>query len=64
MEPRLAELELRYTELQDLVQSLSDVIYAQQREIDLLKSELAVLRKKVNEPGVVDARADERPPHY
>lgn len=64
MESRLDELELRYTELQDLVQSLSEVVYGQQRELDLLRSELAVLRSKVAEPGVVDARRDEKPPHY
>lgn len=64
MESRLDELELRYTELQDLVQSLSEVVYAQQRELDLLRSELAVLKRKVAEPGVVEARGDEKPPHY
>jgi SlyX protein len=64
MESRLSELELRYTELQELVQSLSDVIYAQQRELDLLRSEVAVLKRKVGEPGVVEARGDEKPPHY
>jgi SlyX protein len=64
MESRLDELELRYIELQDLVQSLSEVVYGQQRELDLLRSELAVLKGKVAEPGVVEARGDEKPPHY
>lgn len=64
MESRLTELELRYTELQEQVQSLSEVVYAQQRELDLLHSELAVLKNKVAEPGVVEGRGDERPPHY
>ncbi len=39
-------------------------VYAQQRELDLLRSELSVLRRKVAEPGVVEGRGDEKPPHY
>lgn len=64
MESRLAELELRYLELQELLQSLSETVYAQQREIDLLRSELSLMQKKIAEPGVVEGRGDERPPHY
>jgi|GEM_PF-4731262 len=64
MESRLAELELRYTELSELVQTLSDLVYGQQQELDLLRSQLAVLKNKVAEPGVVEGRGDEKPPHY
>jgi SlyX protein len=65
MEERITELELRYTEQQAALQALSDVVYGQQKSIDLLEAQLAVLRKRVEaEPGLVDAKADERPPHY
>lgn len=64
-ESRLVDLELRYMEQQELVQQLSEVLYAQQRELDLLKAEVAFLKKKLeSEPGLVDARQQERPPHY
>lgn len=65
MEQRLVELELRYTEQQAMLQSLSDVVYAQQKALDRLEAEMDFLRKRFDaEPGLVDARADERPPHY
>lgn len=64
-ESRLVDLELRYMEQQELLQQLSEVLYAQQREMDLLKAEVAFLKKKLEpEPGLVDARVQERPPHY
>ena len=65
LEARLMELEIRYTEQQQLVQDLSDVVYAQQKTIDLLLAELGLLKKKLEgEPGLVDAQAQEKPPHY
>ena len=65
MEQRISELELRFTEQQDLVQQLSDVVYQQQKALDLISAELRTMRKKLEgEPGMVDAKADEKPPHY
>jgi SlyX protein len=64
-ETRLNELELKFTEQQALLQELSDVVYQQQQLLDLLKSEVQVLQKKLHaEPGLVDAQDRERPPHY
>ena len=64
-EKRLIELELRYSELQHLLQELSDVLYQQQKQLDLLSAEVAFLKKKTEgEPGMVDASNNERPPHY
>ena len=64
-ESRLVELELRYMQQQELLQQLSDVLYAQQRELDTLRAEVEYLTKKVEgEPGLVDARQQEKPPHY
>jgi SlyX protein len=64
MESRIIELELRYTEQQRMLQELSEVVYAQQRTLDALTSELRILREKLPEPGLVDAAEREKPPHY
>jgi SlyX protein len=65
MEDRVSELELKYMEQQAALQALSDVIYAQGRSLERLEAELSLLRKRLEaEPGIVDARADEKPPHY
>lgn len=65
MEERIIELEIRFTEQQALLNELSEVLVGQQREIDLLKSKLALAEQKLQaEPGLVDASERERPPHY
>jgi SlyX protein len=64
-EARFIELELRYMQQAELLQQLSDVLYAQQRELDALKAEMDHLKRKLEgEPGLVDAKQQERPPHY
>jgi SlyX protein len=64
-ESRIVELELRYMQQQELLQELSEVLYAQRKELDALKAELELVKKKVEgEPGLVDARQQEKPPHY
>jgi SlyX protein len=64
-ESRLTELELRYMQQAELLQQLSDVLYTQQRTLDALKAEVELLKSKLaGDPGLVDARQQERPPHY
>ncbi|MGZ3459553.1 MAG: SlyX family protein [Archangium sp.] len=64
-ESRIVELELRYMQQHELLQELSEVRYAQQRELDALRAEVEHLKKKLEEePGLVDARQQEKPPHY
>jgi SlyX protein len=64
-ESRIVELELRYMQQQELLQELSEVLYAQRKELDALNAELELVKKKVEgEPGLVDARQQEKPPHY
>lgn len=64
-ESRFVELELRYMQQYELLQELSDVVYAQRRELDGMRAELDLLKKKLaDEPGLVDARQQEKPPHY
>lgn len=62
---RLMELELRYMQQAELLQQLSDVLYTQQKSLDALKAEVEQLKSKLaGDPGLVDARQHERPPHY
>jgi SlyX protein len=63
-EARITELEIRYAEQQRMLEELSTVVYDQQKTIDALTAELRDLKKKVPEPGLVDAQQHERPPHY
>ncbi|NVJ02202.1 SlyX family protein [Myxococcus sp. AM009] len=64
-EKRIAELEIRYMHQQELLQELSGVLYEQQKVVDRLRAEVDRLKQKLEaEPGMVDARHDERPPHY
>ncbi len=64
-ERRLIELEIRFTEQQHLLGELSEVLYAQQRTIELLQAEVHVLQQKMQgDPGLVDANQQEKPPHY
>lgn len=62
---RLIELEVRYTQQQELLQQLSDVVYAQQRSLEALQAELGLLRRKLGalEPGLTEGPPD-KPPHY
>jgi SlyX protein len=62
---RLMELELRYMQQAELLQQLSDVLYTQQKTLDALKAEVELLKSKLaGDPGLVDAKQQERPPHY
>jgi SlyX protein len=64
-DPRVDELEIRYSQLDRLVHELSDVIWRQQRELDSLRELTKQLRDKLqSDPGLVDASRNERPPHY
>ena len=64
MEERVVELELRSMAQQQTIEELSDVLYRQQKELDALKGLVERLSKKVEEPGLVDSKQQERPPHY
>ncbi len=62
---RLNTLETRYTELERLVEELNQAVYRQQQQLDALTLTVTRLEEKLKaEPGLVDAPADEKPPHY
>ena len=66
MEERIVELELRFTEQQQMLQQLSEVVYAQSQSLERLEHELAAMGQKLAamEPGLVDIAIPERPPHF
>ena len=61
MEARLVDLETRYTHLERQVEDLGQVVFQQQKTIDRLTKELALLCSRASG---VDATPGERPPHY
>jgi uncharacterized coiled-coil protein SlyX len=62
---RIQELEIKAMEQQRLLSDLSEVIYAQQRELDELSKLVSRLSQKLAaEPGLVDRNHDDKPPHY
>ncbi len=67
MEDRLVDLEVKASYADDLLDQLSDQIYRQQQQIDLLLHELRLLRERLPEAGTAAASRnlrDEIPPHY
>lgn len=60
-------IELRITYLERANNDLSEVVYRQQREIDALRAELAVVSGKLQAAlteQTVYTPEQERPPHY
>ncbi len=66
MEDRIAELEVKLSFAEDLLESLNATVFRQQREIDQLRREMAVLREQLaaSLPGDETAPRHEIPPHY
>jgi len=66
MEDRLVDLEVKAVYAEDLLEQLSDQIYRQQQQIDLLLHELRLLRERLPEAGASAPRnlRDDIPPHY
>lgn len=68
LEERLVEIELKLTAQEDLVQTLNEQVYQQQKQLSDLKALCAALVKRLGEvaddSGGPDAYTQERPPHY
>jgi uncharacterized coiled-coil protein SlyX len=66
-EDAVERLELKIAFLERASAELSDVVYAQQRQIDLLRTRLAELASQMEERSA-DERPytieEEKPPHY
>lgn len=67
IEDRLVDLEVKAAYAEDQLEQLSDLIYRQQQQIDLLLHELRLLRERMPEAGSTGAPRnlrDDIPPHY
>ena len=60
IEARVTEMELRYSEQQDLLDTLSDIIRDQQTTIERLQRELEHLQFMAES----QSKGPEKPPHY
>lgn len=64
-ETRLSDLEVKCAHLEKMVSDLSEVMWRQQKELDALKDAYRSVKERMgNDPGIVDASVNERPPHY
>ncbi|HEY5929011.1 MAG TPA: SlyX family protein [Burkholderiales bacterium] len=66
MEARIAELEVKLSFCEELVEELNKTVYRQQQQIDFLQKEIAALREQVKTSMPAEPRdaVDETPPHY
>ncbi len=66
MDERFEKIESKLSLAEDLLETLNETVYRQQRQIEQLQREIVVLREQVraalpNEPRNL---SDEIPPHY
>ena len=66
IEDRLVDLEVKAAYAEDQIDQLSDQIYRQQQQMELLLGELRLMRERLPEAGAGAPRnlRDEIPPHY
>jgi SlyX protein len=67
LEARIAEVEIKLSYSEDLIETLNTTVYRQQLQIEQLVQEMRTLREeKRNEEGRVGQRniRDDIPPHY
>jgi SlyX protein len=68
MSRAIEQLEVKVAFLEDALNKLSDEHYRQQKELDGLKNQYAVLRERMENSGQGEdseySAEDERPPHY
>lgn len=62
MEPRLVDLEIRYAHLEKQLAELNQVVFEQQKAIELLQQQLVALRTRIT--GMGEPMENEKPPHY
>jgi SlyX protein len=62
MEPRVVDLEIRYSHLEKQLAELNQVVFEQQKSIELLQQQLVSLRTRLS--GLGEPMENEKPPHY
>lgn len=65
MEKHTLELEKRMVHLEKFVEELNEVIIDQQKQLDRMQKELALIKTRTT-PSPIDSDRphDEKPPHY
>jgi SlyX protein len=66
-EERIIEIEIKIARQEDLVESLNQMVYQQQKKIDELQALCAALARRTSDMSGSDNErqpADEKPPHY
>jgi len=67
-EPDLAELQSRFMLQQDTLDKLSEVVWRQQKDLEILARRVTTLEKRLavarESPDAGDAPPDDPPPHY
>lgn len=69
MNPQLEELQMHIAFQEHTLSELNEALIGQQKQLDLLRLEVRMLREKLGEvEGRLDSKpgsaADEKPPHY
>ena len=67
MESRLAEIEIKLSYSEDLLEELNRTVFRQQQQIEQLQQELRALRQQLQTDDGSAASGDlrdETPPHY
>lgn len=64
LEPRLVDIELKITSLEDLTQELGQQVYQQQKQITELRALCTILVRRLDDAGGSDPYTQEKPPHY
>lgn len=66
-EDRIIEIEIKLARQEDLVESLNQMVYQQQKKIDELAALCAALVRRTRDMSSSDSDSrpiDEKPPHY
>lgn len=66
MENRLTEIEIKLTQIEDLVETLNLAVFRQQEQIATLQQQHQLIIQQVQDLALADPRlpGDEVPPHY
>ncbi len=66
MESRLAEIEVKLSFSEELLEALNQTVYRQQQQIEQLQKDVLTLREQVRASLPAESRNayDEIPPHY
>ena len=64
-EERFIELEIKFSQQEDILDTLNQTVFRQQQKIERLEAVVAELaRRMVNMPDVIQHTTTEKPPHY